>query len=63
MEAVKHFWKTREMQGKKQGSDSGKKDYGQRRLVTGGKQVDYLLDDEEIVSTLNQLESISQESY
>lgn len=44
MEAVKHFWKTREMQGKKQGSDSGIKDYGQRRLVTGGKQLDGFID-------------------
>jgi len=39
-EAVKHFWLTRERQGMKQGSDTGKKDYGQRGLVTGGKQLD-----------------------
>jgi hypothetical protein len=38
--AVKHFWKTREEQERKQGSVSGKRDYGGRSSVTGGAQCD-----------------------
>jgi hypothetical protein len=38
--AVKHFWSTREKQAKRQGVSSGKKDYGSRSSVTGGKQLD-----------------------
>lgn len=39
-EAVKTFWQTREQQRRKQGSSTGKKDYGLRGSVTGGKQLD-----------------------
>lgn len=39
-EAVRSFWKTRNLQTQKQGSSSGKKDYGLRGSVTGGKQLD-----------------------
>jgi hypothetical protein len=38
-EAVKIFWKTRQKQGIHQGSRSGRKDSGNRCLVTGGKQM------------------------
>jgi hypothetical protein len=38
--AVKVFWETREIQKEKQGSSTGKKDYGSRSSVTGGKQLD-----------------------
>lgn len=38
--AVKVFWETREQQKQKQGSQTGKKDYGLRGSVTGGKQLD-----------------------
>jgi hypothetical protein len=38
--AVKHFWKTRSAQSKKQGSASGVKDAGNRTAVTGGKHAD-----------------------
>ena len=40
--AVRHFWQTREKQAKAQGRKTGKKDYGSRGAVTGGKQVDWL---------------------
>ena len=43
-EAVKYFWKTREKQEKKQGSISGKRDYGGRSSVTGGAQCDGFID-------------------
>jgi hypothetical protein len=38
--AVKHFWKTRADQKKRQGSGSGLKDAGNRSAVTGGKHAD-----------------------
>jgi len=38
--AVKHFWKTRADQKKRQGSGSGMKDAGNRSAVTGGKHAD-----------------------
>jgi len=39
-DAVKHFWLTRETQSRKQGSTTGKRDYGERSSVTGGAQCD-----------------------
>ncbi len=39
-EAVGHFWRTRQRQAKNQGRASGRKDYGSRGAVTGGKQID-----------------------
>lgn len=39
-EAVKWFWTTRERQGQKQGTLTGKRDYGARSSVTGGAQCD-----------------------
>lgn len=38
--AVKHFWKTRAGQKKRQGGASGVKDAGNRSAVTGGKHAD-----------------------
>lgn len=38
--AIKHFWTTRNTQELKQGGDSGVRDAGFRRAVTGGKQMD-----------------------
>jgi hypothetical protein len=38
--AVRHFWKTRSTQRKRQGSATGQKDYGSRSAVTGGAQLD-----------------------
>ncbi|MFC1735612.1 PaeR7I family type II restriction endonuclease [Candidatus Hydrogenedentota bacterium] len=38
--AVKHFWKVRGQQHKKQGAATGKKDAGNRSAVTGGKHLD-----------------------
>lgn len=38
--AVHHFWSVRESQQKNQGSANGKKDYGSRGAVTGGKHLD-----------------------
>lgn len=38
--AVRHFWKTRRKQEKKQGKASGKRDQGSRSAVTGGAQMD-----------------------
>ncbi len=38
--AVRHFWKTRGKQKKRQGGDSGLKDAGNRGAVTGGKHAD-----------------------
>lgn len=35
--AVKHYWKTRALQAKRQGSSNGVKDAGNRTAVTGGK--------------------------
>lgn len=37
--AIKHFWNTRDVQAKKQGSSSGSKDAGARSAVTGGAQM------------------------
>lgn len=39
-EAVSQFWRTRRRQARNQGRGSGKKDYGSRSAVTGGKQID-----------------------
>jgi len=41
--AVKVFWETREIQSQKQGLKTGRKDYGLRGSVTGGKQLDGFL--------------------
>lgn len=38
--AVRHFWRTRQSQAQTQGRSTGKKDYGSRSAVTGGKQID-----------------------
>lgn len=38
--AVKHFWTTRSRQDRSQGSNVGKRDYGNRTAATGGKQLD-----------------------
>jgi Restriction endonuclease XhoI len=38
--AVRHFWRTRGKQKKRQGGDSGSKDAGDRAAVTGGKHAD-----------------------
>lgn len=38
--AVRHFWQTRKRQASAQGRKTGKKDYGSRGAVTGGKQID-----------------------
>jgi len=38
--AVRHFWRTRQKQSMNQGRATGKKDYGSRGAVTGGKQID-----------------------
>lgn len=38
--AIKHFWKTRKIQSKKQGSRTGSRDAGDRTAVTGGRQMD-----------------------
>lgn len=42
--AIKHFWKTRTSQGRKQGTRRGRKDYGNRTVTTGGKQLDGFVD-------------------
>lgn len=38
--AVQHFWVTRRKQAQLQGQKTGRKDYGSRAAVTGGKQID-----------------------
>lgn len=38
--AVRHFWQTRLQQGTRQGSRTGRRDYGNRAVATGGKQLD-----------------------
>ena len=38
--AIKHFWKTRSHQHKRQGAGSGRKDAGNRGAVLGGKHAD-----------------------
>lgn len=42
--AVRHFWATRERQGRKQGARSGQRDRGARSAVTGGAQLDGFAD-------------------
>ena len=42
--AVRHFWKTRSSQHRKQGSATGRKDAGSRGAVTGGKHADGFVD-------------------
>lgn len=37
---IQHFWITREKQDRRQGTTTGRKDYGSRGSVTGGKQLD-----------------------
>jgi len=39
-DAVKHFWRVRSQQHKRQGGKSGVKDAGKRAAVTGGKHAD-----------------------
>lgn len=39
-DAVSQFWRTRRRQARNQGRSTGKKDYGSRSAVTGGKQID-----------------------
>jgi Restriction endonuclease XhoI len=39
-QAVKHFWKIRSRQRRRQGTETGKKDAGNRGAVTGGKHAD-----------------------
>lgn len=39
-QAIKHFWRTRDVQSKSQGSSSGVRDTGARTAVTGGKHLD-----------------------
>lgn len=38
--AVRHFWKTRSDQAKRQGGRTGIKDYGNRGAITGGGHMD-----------------------
>lgn len=38
--AVRHYWKTRTRQAKKQGAQAGQRDSGLRTAVTGGAQLD-----------------------
>jgi hypothetical protein len=38
--AIRHFWKTRDSQARRQGTASGMKDAGARSAVTGGAQMD-----------------------
>lgn len=42
--AVKQFWKIRGSQRKKQGKKTGRRDYGSRADVTGGKHIDGFID-------------------
>jgi len=42
--AVRHFWRTRAKQAKKQGTVTGQRDAGQRTAVTGGKHLDGFVD-------------------
>lgn len=43
-EAIKHFWRTRAKQAKKQGAKTGARDAGARTAVTGGHQMDGFID-------------------
>lgn len=47
--AVRYFWKLRVSQAKRQGSESGQRDQGSRKAVTGGKQMNGF---EELVTKL-----------
>jgi Restriction endonuclease XhoI len=38
--AIRHFWRTRQRQARKQGSKTGTRDAGARTAVTGGRQMD-----------------------
>lgn len=38
--AVQHFWTTRARQGQRQGRTTGQRDYGNRTVATGGRQLD-----------------------
>lgn len=38
--AIRHFWRTRSHQAKRQGTKSGQRDAGSRGAVTGGKHLD-----------------------
>lgn len=38
--AIRHFWRVRRRQAKNQGGATGRKDYGERGAVTGGRQLD-----------------------
>lgn len=38
--AIRHFWKTRQSQHRRQGARGGKRDQGSRGAVTGGAQLD-----------------------
>jgi len=42
--AIQHFWKTRLKQARKQGGLTGQKDAGARSAVTGGAQLDGIID-------------------
>ena len=39
-QAIRHFWRTRKKQAKKQGAQTGARDAGARTAVTGGRQMD-----------------------
>ncbi len=39
-DAVRYFWQTRSNQGLRQGTRTGRRDYGNRTVATGGKQLD-----------------------
>jgi len=43
-EAIRYFWTTRTSQAKKQGRESGQKDYGERSSVTGGAHLNGFID-------------------
>lgn len=38
--AVRRFWSTRTRQGERQGARTGRRDYGNRAVTTGGRQMD-----------------------
>lgn len=42
-DAIKHFWRTRLKQAKHQGSTAGVRDTGNKTAVTGGVQLDSLI--------------------
>jgi Restriction endonuclease XhoI len=57
--AVRYFWQTRNKQARSQGNKTGKKDYGSRGAVTGGKQIDGFI---QIVAELLKESELSAES-